>query len=785
MTPVASENAPKLRRRGGPNVADHTRFRWARLVVAGFFLGFLVTGLILSRDYGVSWDEPEHRSAGAMTWNYIFSGDQAFRQHTINTYGQVFEVALTAVEKALGLSGDLRAAFLMRHAATFLVFYIGIVFFFLLCIRRFKSWKFALLGSLMLVLSPRILADSFYNLTDIAPLSMFIVSFFTLLKLLEKQNVLWTLLHAFTSGVLVSVRIVGIAIPLITVLLLLVELVVRLRVHKDARRISINLLVYLALAVAFTVMLWPTLWIAPLRSFAGAVGRMAHFPFNRPILFLGKYLKAAQLPWYYIPVWVAVTTPVVYTFLFAVGLSASATAFVRHPVRSYRTHREDLLFMAWFLGPLAAVVILHSNLYDGWRHMFFIYPAFVLLALVGFEFLLRRARARRTGRGVATAAVAAVPALGMLFVVGFMGHYHPHENVYFNPLLSANMARVKRSFELDYWGLSYRQGLEYIARTDASSGIRVQIGLGGNSAANFLPTRDRERIEFVDAWGEPDYFLGDYRWHNSDYEYKNECYAVRVCGERIMAVYDLRERNTAAVRSAVGVVAKRLVELPYKGFASVVVPAAHASDSAVRFLAVRMGTRLATLGEFCEAANDSGTTAEFLPALVVWVFDQEHVFPPPVAYMEDGENYVSGGFRFTLLGTDSSGLAGAYVMESSVGTGLSAMAQRAAEYPNRRYSAVLWPRGFKADASHALLGRFSDVVLDYGALAESLLEHPMDEYAPALAFWQFGTVEQRPGFMSPMDDKESFDSAGYRFTLLGTSLDSAVGLYLIDRPLNR
>ena len=147
MTPVVGENAPKLRRRGSPNTTEHTRLPWRRLAVAGFFLVYLLAGLTMSRDYGVSWDEPEHRTAGVMTWNYVFSGDQTYRQHTINTYGQVFEVALTGVEKALGLSSDPRAAFLMRHLVTFLVFYVGVVFLFLLGMRRFKSWKLALLGA--------------------------------------------------------------------------------------------------------------------------------------------------------------------------------------------------------------------------------------------------------------------------------------------------------------------------------------------------------------------------------------------------------------------------------------------------------------------------------------------------------------------------------------------------------------------------------------------------------------------------------------------------------------
>ena|GEM_PF-160233 len=785
MTAPAKGRSHKPQTRGGSDRANRTRLPWDRLAAAGFFLVLLVSGLVMSRDYGVSWDEPEHRWAGALAWNYVFSGDQAYRHHTINTYGQVFELALTGIEKGLGLSGDVRAAFLMRHAATFLVFYVGVVFFFLLCVRRFRSWKLALLGSLMLALSPRILADSFYNLTDIAPLALYIIAFFTLLKLLEKQSVLWVVLHAVVSGVLLSIRIVGIAIPLITVVLLLGEVVARAKAHKDSRRLILGLLAYLGLAVAFTVLLWPTLWIDPLRSFASAVGRMAHFPFNRPVLYLGKYLKSAQLPWHYIPVWIAITTPVTYTLLFAVGSIATAARFLRHPVRSYMNHRSDLLFAVWFLGPLVAVSVLRVNLYDGWRHMFWIYPAFVLLALVGFEYLLNKVRTRRKGRQLATYALAAVPALGILFVLGFMGWYHPHENVYFNPLLSANMARVKQSFEMDYWGLSYRQGLEYIARSDTSTKIRVQIGLGGNSAVNILPRSDRERIEFVNASGEPDYFLGDYRWHTSEYEYRDECYAVRVCREKIMAVYDLHEQNRAAVSDAVDIVARRLSESPYKGLASILVPAAHAADSSVGYLAAHMGTRVVSLGTFCEAAYDSGRTSEFLPALVVWVFDQEHAFPEPMMYMEDGENYVSGGFRFTLLGTDAAGLAGAYVMESPVGTGLGVLVQRAAEYPARRYAAVLWPRGFTADADRQLRGRFSDVLLDYGALAESLLVHKMDEYVPALAFWQFGTVEQRPGFMAPLESRGSFEAEGYRFTLLDTASDGSVGLYLIDRPANR
>lgn len=649
------------------------------MAVVGSFVGLLLVGVLLSRDYGVSWDEPEHRSAGALTWDYIFEGDQAYRQAFMNTYGQVFEVALTGLEKAFGLTGDPRAAFLMRHMVTFLVFYIGVVFLFLLCLRRFRSWRLGLLGSFILVLSPRIFADSFYNLKDIAPLSLYIVAFYTLLMLLEKRSVLWVVLHALACGTLVSVRIVGIAVPAITVLFMVIDLFVGADVRQGRRRIALNLLSYLALWMVFTVLLWPTLWTAPLRSFTGAVGVMAHFPYTRPILYLGNYLSVRQIAWHYIPVWIAVSTPVVYTLLFVVGLLVTIARFVRHPSRSYRSHRDDLIYVAWFLGPLVAVIALRSNLYDGWRHMFFIYPAFVLLAIVGVDALLRKARSRDTGRSAAVVVVSLVPLLGMLHPAIFSILYHPHENVYFNAIVSSNMKWAKRNLELDYWGLSYRQGLEYIARTDTSSRIRVQIGKGGTSAANILPASDRERIEFVDGLGEPDYFLGDYRWHIDDYGYKNERYAVKVCGERIMAVYDLRLQNASAVKRAVDSLAQRLSESRNVRFAAVIVPSAYVADSLVRLCAARTASRLVTLGEFCRSAADSGHAAASLPALVFWVFNREHVYLEPLMYMNDRESYISGGLKFTLIGTDPGGLVGVYVMELSDGDAPGAPTGRTAQ----------------------------------------------------------------------------------------------------------
>ncbi|GAJ22942.1 unnamed protein product, partial [marine sediment metagenome] len=49
---------------------------------------------------------------------------------------------------------------------------------------------------------------------------------------------------------------------------------------------------------------------------------------------------------------------------------------------------------------------------------------------------------------------------------------HPHQNVYFNFFAGKN---IKERFELDYWGLSYKQALEYVLENDSSEIINIQV----------------------------------------------------------------------------------------------------------------------------------------------------------------------------------------------------------------------------------------------------------------------------------------------------------------------
>ena len=132
------------------------------------------------------------------------------------------------------------------------------------------------------------------------------------------------------------------------------------------------------------------------------------------------------------------------------------------------------MFLLLFGVPLIAVIVLNSALYDGWRHLYFIYAPFLLIAMTGATWLPDLLGKGRAGlERHATLFLAAVIVICPIFSGYQMITSHPFQNVYFNMAAGNNAGQL---FELDYWGLSFRKALEYIVKNDK----RPVIGLSAN-----------------------------------------------------------------------------------------------------------------------------------------------------------------------------------------------------------------------------------------------------------------------------------------------------------------
>jgi hypothetical protein len=527
-------------------------FKKPRIYVLIFFLVYLAIGISVYKDYGISWDEPSHREIASVTAKYLatflmpgfhspeFASLPQLAEYSAKQYGIIFDLPMYVADVLLGYNGTIPEAYYMRHFCTFLLFYISVFFFYLIVRNRFESRALGLIACFFLILSPRIFAESFYG-KDIVFLSIFIISIYFFIRYLGRKTLMNSLLFALATALVVDQRITGIFIPFLAVFITGIDEMKAGRTFNNLHKRLFPLFTYLISFSFFMVLFWPYLWENPLRNFINAFIVMSRYPVSYYVLYLGKFIKSTEVPWHYIPIWLLITTPIIYTFFFLIGSFLTIQGMIKNGIKLYSNDRErqDFLFILLFVVPLAAVIFLNSALYDGWRHMYFIYAPFLLIAMTGAARLLGLIEEARSGRERRAALfIAAVIVLCIISTSYQMIRYHPFQNVYFNTLAGNN---VGQRFELDYWGLSFRQGLEYIVKSDK----RPVIGLSANTLAPminnsiFLDKRDIRRLKLANIH-QADYFLTNYRWDPQPYQLANEVYTVSVDNFKIMSVFKLR-----------------------------------------------------------------------------------------------------------------------------------------------------------------------------------------------------------------------------------------------------
>jgi hypothetical protein len=145
-------------------------------------------------------------------------------------------------------------------------------------------------------------------------------------------------------------------------------------------------------------------------------------------------------------------------------------------------------------------------------------------------------------RILAKSLLAAIVGLNLIQTVYAMINIHPFENVYFNRLAGKDMQEIKNRFELDYWGLSYRQALEYILKTDSDKIIPVSAGLNNwpliRNNLNILPPKDRKRFKEVPLQ-DAKYFITNYLQHPYEYPLP-EFASIKVGNAKILGIYRLK-----------------------------------------------------------------------------------------------------------------------------------------------------------------------------------------------------------------------------------------------------
>ncbi|MGA3014856.1 MAG: glycosyltransferase family 39 protein [Bacteroidales bacterium] len=500
------------------------------------FLASLASGLVVFSNYGIAWDEPLQRDIGLRSYNYIFKGDTTLNDFKNRDYGVAAELPLVFLEKALRLK-DSRSIYLVRHLATHLFFLLSAFTFYFLIFFLYRDKTLGVFGYLMLLLSPRIYAQSFFNSKDIPFMCMFIFCFLVCAVTFRDRKFRNFIILGILSGLLIDIRIMGIIVPAIVTLLFLVDIIS----GSQRKEMIIRYLVYLAVTVVVVILAWPWLWKDPAGHFRIAFANMSKFRWDNNVLIYGDFVRASKVGWKYLPRWFGLTTPIVYLILGTIGILSLAWRFLKKPLNfiTQTTDRNQLIYMACVAGPVISVILLHSILYDAWRQMYFIYPSFLLLAIYGLYSLLNT----RLFSGDLPKLIVSILLIGSLAGTGYtMIISHPFEDVYFNILLPKKNNYLRITFELDYWGTSYRKALEYILNHNDSRYLNIKVGnLAGVHNSYMLKQDDRARICFVEDDLRADYFITDYRWHPFDFSYPKEkkIFSITIQNSEICSAWKL------------------------------------------------------------------------------------------------------------------------------------------------------------------------------------------------------------------------------------------------------
>lgn len=504
-----------------------------RLYIPGIIL-FIISVLVVVmtyEKYGMSCDERVQHEAGVVSYNYIYYADTTLYNYLERDHGVAYELPLIWLEKNVGLQSS-QDIYHMRHLVGGIFFILGALCMYILSAKLFRSRVLAVLCFLMLLLHPRIYAHSFFNSKDIPFLVAVIFTLFFLQSAISKKQTIWFAFFGLAAAYATGIRVMGILLLAVFFVVWFLMFLDKQLDEKQKIKLFFNGLICTVCYCVATYSFWPLLWENPVANFANAFSSFSRFRVDGYVLFMGERLVSTQLPWYYIPVWIAISTPIVWLVMIAAGMVIFPVILFRQWKQIASDSNKLFILYCYLVAVLsvASVVLFRSIVYDDWRHLYYIYPCIVLPAI----YIIYMVNRQTIKNILFTAGI-----LQCVPIVIFMWANHPFQQVYFNEATPKTKDYLVRHYDMEYWGTSYGAALKYILNRDKRSSVKIaynQWYLGHN---NLLLLRDDERvrIQLVNSIAEADYYLTNFRYDSREiYDTTGTVFEIRVLNSPIMRV---------------------------------------------------------------------------------------------------------------------------------------------------------------------------------------------------------------------------------------------------------
>ncbi len=471
--------------------------------------------LLTFRDYGVTWDEDAHNWYGNFVLDYYLSffGDKsALHWRDLYNYGAIFDTAAAALNRVSPIG-----VYETRHLLNGLVGILGLIGCCKLA-RAAAGARAGFIAALFLMLTPNYYGQMFNNPKDI-PFAVGIVwatyYMVRLVPTLPRPPLRLLAKLGAVIGMAMGVRIGGLLLVCYLGLLLAVDGIWRaVTTHRPAVLVdgawtgSWRILVPVLL-VAYPVMLlfWPWAQTDPIENPLRALAFFSHQTFPFYTLFDGRFFPASDLPWSYLPTYIAIALPELVLVLLVCAPAVLAAEFWRTERLSREQALTGLIIGVGIVFPVAYAIAIKAVLFDGMRHFIFVLPLVATAAAIcadrGLSWLARFPYRRPILVAVALYGFAHVSIMVML---------HPDQYVYYNAFVGG-VEGAQHKFKLDYWANSYAeavQGLEDYLRAEYGLDFEEReftVAICGPSVSanyyfppNFRLVHERVRADFFIAF---------------------------------------------------------------------------------------------------------------------------------------------------------------------------------------------------------------------------------------------------------------------------------------------
>lgn len=421
------------------------------------FLIFLAFYLLFSfftfRDYGVTWDETDTYQAGVNLNQYLLHHAPLAYMDPEHGYPYSFILSFFTAPtnyETLHLLNLLFAGFLFWMMYELLL-------------AEYKDPLWATAGPLFLFLFLPFLGSIPANPKDV-PFAIFYFLSLSVLYLYPKkfpQQKFGWFFFGVLSGVTISARIVGFTLFTLMVFYDGFRFLTASKKEVFNSWIGWKALQWTGSFLVSQVVcatLWPYIGLDYFHNLPVVMWVSAHFPPKFQFLFNGGITDAISYPWYCLPLWIGVMTP-----LFILAFFLGAFFYWK----KWKTNPLLTLAAAAFVLNIGLYFLLHPAIYDGIRHFLFLLPMMSLLASITcIEFLKKRPwkTAQRVVGGLAL--------FGMVATAVELARLHPYEYAYFNQLVGGVKGAYGK-YETDYWVASLKEAVEWLQTHELTEPKRV------------------------------------------------------------------------------------------------------------------------------------------------------------------------------------------------------------------------------------------------------------------------------------------------------------------------